>query len=279
PGDHVLASPGVDVDLETHFGRFKLTRAWSLQVRFTDSKDFPNEEGSAGPREAVLHPLGLAKDGERTIAAPVVSSDRVLDRFSGGRWVLACCTAETPFPVDLIERLCDYAIRPRADIQVQPGFACYYPGEYATLNVRVRSCGATDLKVNLRVFSQVTQKELYAHTYKLEAGASRLSPVGSRQEAGSSQQSAARDVGQLPSCPITQLLNYSAPLSIQTSPFPTGDPGLYIVRANVEGGGRNKPIGHAETGFWVYDRDLISCGKPLTTDHDYFYRDGRPYPI
>ncbi len=263
PPAQTLSFPGLDVDLETHFGRFRPTRAWSLQVRFTDSKDFPEESGSAGPREAVMRPLVLSRGGERVLAAPIVSIDRLLGRFAGGRWVLACCYGEGSFPVGLIERLCEFAMRPRADLRVQPGFACYYPGEFATLNVCVRARGAGDLKVNLRVYSQDNQQEIYAHTYRVS--------VDHATAPGSPS----------PSRPVTpsppQL--YSAPAMIQTSPFPAGNPGLYIVKANVEGGGRNKPIGHAETGFWIYDRDLISSGKPLTADRDYFHRDGQPYPI
>src|SRR5262249_15954027 len=33
------------------------------------------------------------------------------------------------------------------------------------------------------------------------------------------------------------------------------------------------------TGFWVYDHQLLTRGKPLTVDRNFFYRDGEVYPI
>jgi len=255
PEDAALRCPPLDVDLETHFHLFRPTRAWSLQVRFTTTKDFPDEHGSSGPREAVLRPLVLSEQDGRVLAAPIVAIDRLTGEFAGGRWVLACCEGALPLPADLIGRLCDYAVRPRAQLDVCPSFACYYPGEMPVLNVRAHASRSGDLKINLRVYSRETQKEIYAHTYRARSG--------------------------------------SSPAIVQTSPFPAPDPGLYIVRATVETKERNKPIAYTETGFWVYDHKLLSSGKPLSIDppapiehrkskienRDYFYRDGKPYPV
>jgi hypothetical protein len=241
PPDATLRCPPLDVDLETHFHLFQPTKAWSLQVRFTTTRDFPDEDGSSGPREAVLRPLVVSEVDGRTVAAPIVAIDRLTGEFAGGRWVLACCEGSLPLPSDLIARLCDYATRPRATLDVSPSFACYYPGEMACLNVRAHASQPGDLRISLRVYSKDTQREVYAHIFRTASG------VG--------------------------------PALAQTSPFPVRDPGLYIVRASVEVEGRNKPIAHAETGFWVYDKELVTSGKPLTVDRDYFHRDGKAYPV
>jgi hypothetical protein len=241
PPDALLRCPPLDVDLETHFHLFRPGRAWSLQVRFTTTRDFPNEDGSAGPREAILRPLVVSEVVGRTIAAPIIAIDRLTGEFAGGRWVLANCEGALPLPPDLIGRLCDYATRPRATLDVSPSFACYYPGEMACLNVRAHASQPGDLRINLRVYSRDTQKEVYAHIFRTASG--------------------------------------MGPAVMQTSPFPVKDPGLYMVRASVEADGRNKPIAHAETGFWVYDKALITSGKPLSVDRDYFHRDGKPYPV
>jgi len=50
-------------------------------------------------------------------------------------------------------------------------------------------------------------------------------------------------------------------------------PGLYHVR--VSGG--DLPI--AETGFWIFDRDLFTSGKPIDMGRTWFRRAGRPMPI
>ncbi len=241
PERATLRCPPLDIDLETHFHRFHPSRVWSLQVRFTTGKDFPDEIGSPGPREAVLHPLTLAEMDGRTLAAPIIAIDRLIGEFAGGRWILAACQGARPLPGDLIARLCEYAVRPRAHLDVRPSYACYYPGEMASLNVNVHTSFSGEIKLNLRVFSKENQREIYAHIYRLRCG--------------------------------------TGPAIVQTSPFPVPDPGLYDVRATVEDGSHSKPIGSAESAFWVYDRDLISSGKPLTLNRDYFYRDGKPYPI
>ncbi|NIR46842.1 MAG: hypothetical protein GWN99_20325, partial [Gemmatimonadetes bacterium] len=53
-------------------------------------KEFPDEDGSDGPREATVEPLVSVFDaGEHPVAAPVVQIDRVRGAAAGGRWVLA----------------------------------------------------------------------------------------------------------------------------------------------------------------------------------------------
>jgi hypothetical protein len=241
PKTVALRCPPLDADLEAHFHLFQPRRAWSLQVRFTNNKDFPDEGGSSGSREAVLRPLVVAEENGRVLAAPIVAIDRLNGDYAGGRWVLANCEGALPIPADLIKRLCDYATRPRAQLDIRPSFACYYPGEMAAISVTTMPSTASEMRINLRVYSRDTQKEVYAHIFK---AASNL-----------------------------------APAVVQTSPFPIKDPGLYIVRAYVEAEGHSKPIAFAESGFWVYDRHLMSPAKPISVDRDYFIRDGRTYPI
>src|SRR5689334_13828272 len=157
PHDATLRCPPLDVDLETHFHLFEPSRAWSLQVRFTDTKDFPDAGGSAGRREAVIRPLAVLEHEGRVLAAPVVAIDRLAGDYAGGRWVLACCEGERPLPSDLIERLCRYAVRERATLEVRPSFACYYIGEMPCVTVSARSNKPADLKISLRVYSRDTQ--------------------------------------------------------------------------------------------------------------------------
>ena len=72
-------------------------RAWALSVRLTSSKLFPDEDGSEGPREAILDGLihvnrPAAADDPHAgypYAAPAVLIDRMAGEFAGGRWVFA----------------------------------------------------------------------------------------------------------------------------------------------------------------------------------------------
>ena len=49
-------------------------------------------------------------------------------------------------------------------------------------------------------------------------------------------------------------------------------PGLYEIRA------QSGELKH-ESGFWVYDEELLKRGKPLTVDNHFFYRDGKVLPV
>jgi len=72
------------------------TRAWGLSVRLTSSKLFPDEDGSEGPRDAVLEGLvhvqrPVPADDPQAgypYAAFAVLVDRMAGEFAGGRWVL-----------------------------------------------------------------------------------------------------------------------------------------------------------------------------------------------
>jgi len=69
---------------------FSAEEIHELYLRLTETVDFPAESGSAGARDAAIHPLvyGLSVDGRR-IAAPVTQIDRLQGDCSGGRWLLA----------------------------------------------------------------------------------------------------------------------------------------------------------------------------------------------
>lgn len=49
-------------------------------------------------------------------------------------------------------------------------------------------------------------------------------------------------------------------------------PGLYQVHARLG------DLTH-ESGFWVYDAELLRRGKALTVDNHFFYRDGKVFPV
>lgn len=77
-------------------GHVRASRAFGLYVRLSESKHVPDEDGSDGPRHAVIGPLlsairseqGAAGVADRwAIAAPVILVDRLLGEFAGGRWI------------------------------------------------------------------------------------------------------------------------------------------------------------------------------------------------
>lgn len=48
--------------------------------------------------------------------------------------------------------------------------------------------------------------------------------------------------------------------------------GFYRIKARIE------DLKY-DSGFWVYDEELLKRGKPLTVDNHFFYRDGKVFPV
>jgi len=69
---------------------FSAEEIYELYVRFTSTKDFPDEDGTAGQRDAKLTPLVHGINTAKVpLAAPFLVIDRIQGEFAGGRWVLA----------------------------------------------------------------------------------------------------------------------------------------------------------------------------------------------
>jgi hypothetical protein len=218
-----------------------IARAWSLQVRFTDHKDVPHEHGSSGPRDAVIRTQCYARHDGRPVAAPIVLIDRLLGTYAGGRWLLVNAELGGPLSPELLARLLRLTAQGPVELNVRPSFACYYPGEQAALQVRVKAshlCGQAMLQIT----------------------------VG-------------RDGDSLTtlSQPVT-LGRTPVHLSIPLSGVLHVHPGLYLVRAHLVGDG-DMPLATAETGFWGYNETLLTSGPVMGHDTDYVRFDGKPYPL
>jgi hypothetical protein len=223
----------------------RCARAWSLQVRFTDMKDFPREHGSSGTRDATLRAQLYAYREERPIAAPIVLIDRQCGSFAGGRWLLINAELTEPLDPALLRNILRVASEGAFEFTARPTFACFYPGEQPSLLVRVRS-----------------------HRLRGEA---RLHVDMDRD----SDSEAEIDLA-----PVWLNLEDSMPrtLRIPLDSLPIDfTPGFYALWCTLE-----LPTGGVESlrvGFWVYDEELLTGGHPLTVNRDYFERDGEPYPV
>jgi hypothetical protein len=111
------------------------TRAFALTVRFTTRKDFEREDGSAGPRDAILRPLvHVVRDG-LPVACPLFEIDRMRGSDAGARWVLAPSDAALTAP--LIRACIARALEGAGDVDVRPVLASVLY-ESPTLRVMVR---------------------------------------------------------------------------------------------------------------------------------------------
>lgn len=216
---------------------------WALTVRFASHRDTPGDDGSAGPRDAVLRPLvHIDDDSGVPRGCPLLEIDRLRGDEAGARWVFAPSDAHLAPAV--IRSAVERAMEGASELHAVPARATVDPGETATLRVTHRCPAPPNVgAVPGRAQVQVTDgdgSEVFAGTVALSG------PPAMR-------------TGLLP-------LHASAPLA----------PGLYHARVEVAG------VTHthvATTGFWVKDEALLTSGPALSASRDWIRRDGAVFPI
>ena len=122
-----------DADLKNHLNAREI---YELYVRLSSSSNEPDEAGSDGPHEGVIHPLMLGMNRDRRpIAAPVIQIDRLLADFAGGRWVFA--NFNGTIDAQALGALAKRAAQGASRLEVKSTFACYRQGETPSLSVRL----------------------------------------------------------------------------------------------------------------------------------------------
>ncbi len=119
-----------------------ISTAYTLTVRFTTKKDFKDEDGTSGPRDALLRPIVQVLDAEgRPTATPLFEIDRLRGDAAGGRWVF--WTGDRPLPTDTVVSLVGRAARGamRLDAIVSP--VIVEPGTGPTLRISLHRPGRT----------------------------------------------------------------------------------------------------------------------------------------
>ncbi len=227
--------------------RLSAEEVFELYVRFTGTKDLPSEDGSAGPRDAVLRPaVSALGNRQELIAAPVVVIDRLQGPFAGGRWVLA--NFRGTIDVSAVRSFLTCAADGASELSARMSFACYLPGETPTVSVRFHRPG----KAAQERAAGECQVEVYDNRRKLRELSFPLAGIGATVSADSGM-----DLAHLA-------------------------PGFYEVRVSlpVLPATSNKPARlRYTTGFWIYDRSLLEQGTPFTAGEQYLVRDGVPYPV
>lgn len=216
---------------------------WALTVRFATRRDTPEDDGSAGPRDAVLRPI-VHIDDEAGVpcGCPLLEIDRLRGDEAGARWVFA--PSDAALPPAVIRAAVERAMEGAAEVYAVPVRAAVDPGEIATLRVTYRCPAPVNVEsIPGRAQVRVTDddgSEVFEGTVRL---------------AGSPESR----TGLLP-------LHPPSPLA----------PGLYHARVEVPAGAHP----HATTtGFWVKDEALLTSGPRLSASRDWIRSDGRVYPI
>jgi hypothetical protein len=219
-------------------------RTWQLTLRLATGKDTPDDDGTAGPRDALVRPLVHVVD-EAGLArgCPLLEIDRLRGDDAGARWVLAPCDAE--LDARLIAALVRRALSGAAELYAVPVQASVEPGQGARLRVtrrRPRPAAGEAPSLHARVVVSDDAGE----------------PVftGSIALAGSAETS-------------TGLLAVPASASSR--------PGLYHARVELpEGCAEPRCI---DTGFWVRDERLLASAPRLGVSRDWLRKDGAVFPI
>ncbi|RAQ97702.1 beta-galactosidase [Thermogemmatispora tikiterensis] len=222
-------------------------RFWACYPRLTQTSDYPEEIGSAGPFDTLLRPLLFAVAttpyGEERLATPAFVLDQLGGRFQGGRWLLSLWEPETAEDwlalAEPIQRLLALALEDPLCCAVRPVLACYRPEEAPALVVTLPE--RLDLELRITVTQADDGQVLRRWDFAAPA-----SPVHSER-----------------------YLQMALPPKA----------GLYRVHTEY------RPVGgqwlSQETGFWIWDEALIAAtrGKRLVAGRDYFYQGERLFLV
>lgn len=225
--------------------QFKAKEVYEFYVRFTTTKDFPDEDGTGGARDARMEPLvvGVAEDG-RKAAAPMIQIDRLQGDHAGGRWVLANFSGS--ISPKAIRTLADIALQGAMEFTIRTSFASYRDGELPSVTVQIRRPKG--------------DAELFASgKCEIELQDSKGKPIESMK--------------------VTLQGKGAVALGMATLRGKKKlGPGLYRITASLRLSSDDVPLRYA-TGFWMYDEQLIASGKPYGLDSNYILREGKPYPV
>ncbi|GAA5784322.1 hypothetical protein [Chitiniphilus shinanonensis] len=211
----------------------------------TKHKDQPLDSGSAGPMDARVYPLLLARDAtDAPIAAPVVLIERHRGLCAGGRWIFANVDPGPAFwaggGAQALLEWATFAARGATECWIKPDFACYLPGEVPTLTLQLEAHfpGRREWRIELSI-----------------AG-----PDGARCFATA----------------LTLRPGAGVPAQRLTLPFAVL-PGQYLIDATLRSDdGETRQL---RQGFWGWDDALLTRQSRLRAGRDYFERDGQPVPI
>lgn len=215
---------------------------YELTYRFTTQKDFPAEDGSSGPRDAIIRPLiHLINNDGYPFAAPIVEIDRLQGNSAGGRWIFYSNNAKPT--IALIKRLIDRALQGAIEFTANPVFASIKKGETPLIRVNLfipNNNSSTPVKINLRVMDE-KNKTIYNNKYEL------IGTVDFK----------------------TSTISLDGINNLQE--------GFYSVEIEAEK--IDHQPNKITTGLWVWDNKTIKSGPKITVSKDWLRKGGKVFPV
>jgi hypothetical protein len=221
-----------------------IARTWALTVRMTRRKDMEREDGSSGPRDAVLRPLAHVLDAEGLPRlCPLLEIDRLRAGEAGARWVLA--PTHSRLPSSMVREAVSRALQGAVELAARPVRASVDPGDAAQIRISLH-----------RPIPHADERPPSKALVRVRDDAGREVFTG-------------ESVLQGPAEFRTGLISIRT-----TPPLP---PGLYHAEVETPDVPWHPRL--VTTGFWVKDEALLNRGRPLTVSRDWIRRDGRPFPV
>lgn len=227
---------------------FTIEDTWNLVPHVTKASDLPHEMGSAGPMDTRIYPLltGTSSTG-REVAAPVVLWEHHGGSFRGSRWMLVNQTVNRNFwecgGAAYLLHWAQFCAKGVTEMWLKPNYASYEPGERAVLTLQAQFLGCA-APPKMWSFSMTVTKD------------DKVEPDWSYK----AEMEVTKDI---------RFLRIPVEVNI--------DPGLYHVVCKAQSeDGETRVL---RQGFWGFDGALLAEGEPITSDRDYFIKDGTPLPV
>jgi hypothetical protein len=217
---------------------------WALTFRLATRKDTPGDDGSAGPRDAVVRPLVHFVDAEGLPrGCPLLEVDRLRGHEAGGRWVLA--PSDAVLTPEVIRAAVLRALEGSSELYAIPVRATIAAGEIPTVRVTRRRAAP-----------------------RAHEGAPCRARVTVRNDAG-------REV-------FVGEVELVGPAQTRTGllamrPAETLSEGLYHTTVELLDAGTEPRA--VTTGFWVHDDRLLKGGPRLSASSDWLRKDGAIFPV
>lgn len=215
---------------------------YELNVRFSWNRDFNDEDGTSGTRDAVIRSLvQVTNEDNIPIAAPIVEIDRLKGYDAGARWIFVNMNKKISSEIIklLVERLFTTATEFRA-YPVKASLEKYEKPEIKILLRRPKDKNLDSIKIFVQIFNSENKAIFKDHFYL----------------------KGERDF-------IIQNFTFNK--------FKKLSPGFYKVKCELINP-KFKPD-KCETAFWIRDERLLTSAKKLTVSKDWIRKDGKVFPI
>lgn len=216
------------------------TAVYELTYRFTIQKDFATEDGSSGPRDAIVRPLvHMINKSNYPFAAPIIEIDRLQGSSAGGRWIFS--TSNAKHSISLIKKLIDRALQGAFEFTANPIFASIYNNEIPLIRINLfQPSNSSNKPVNINVtLRNDKNKVLLTKKYELTG------------------------TNDFKTATISLDGYYSA--------------GFYSV--DIEAENINQQNNKIVTGFWVRDKNYLFNTPQITVSKDWLRKDGKVFPV